>query len=136
MTEAFQFNSQAEAQYVFSQMSRSDLRPMQPPVQWVMGVLYVGLKWLGNKADHTLSTSSAQVKNEQNYLYSPIHLCGMHRSFTVTFNNMEFFNGTTPRTVNLAKSCTLTSTLLRFKLCNPPAPYISDHTLQSNYNFT
>jgi hypothetical protein len=63
----------------------------------------VRLKWLGNEADCTLSSSSVQ----QNYLYSPINLCGMHRTFT--FNNMKLFNGTTPSIVDLVKSCTITS---------------------------
>jgi len=114
---------------VFSYMTRPDLRPMQPPVQWVLGVLSVGLKQLGNEDDHTLSSSSAQ----QNYLYSPIHLWAMHRTFT--FNNMEFFNGTTPSIVDLVKTCTITSTLLKFKMHNPAALYSSNHTLQSNCNF-
>jgi len=49
---------------------RTALGPTQPPVQWESGAPSMGVKWLGHKADHSLS-SSAKVKNVWNYSSIP-----------------------------------------------------------------
>jgi len=47
------------------------LGPTQPPIQWVAGALFLGVKWLGYEADHS-PPSSAEVKEwEEVYLHSP-----------------------------------------------------------------
>jgi len=43
-------------------MSRLALGPTHPPVQRVPGILFLGVKWLGSEADHSLPPS-AKVKN-------------------------------------------------------------------------
>jgi hypothetical protein len=42
-------------------MSRTALGPTQSPIQWVLGVLSLGVKQQGHEADHS-SPSSAEVK--------------------------------------------------------------------------
>jgi hypothetical protein len=44
--------------------------PTQPPVQWVPGVLSLGVRWVGREADHSLP-SSAEVKNAWSYTSPP-----------------------------------------------------------------
>jgi len=46
----------------FVTSSRSAVGPTQPPVQWALGALYLGVKWPGCELDHSPS-SSAKVKN-------------------------------------------------------------------------
>jgi hypothetical protein len=50
--------------------SRKAVGPTQPPIQWVSGALYVGLKRLGRKADNSLA-SSADVTNTSTYTSTP-----------------------------------------------------------------
>jgi len=47
--------------------SRTALEPTQPPMQWILGALPLGLKWPGHEADHS-PPSSAEAKL---YLHSP-----------------------------------------------------------------
>jgi hypothetical protein len=47
--------------FLFTTASRTALGPTQPPIQWVPGVLSLGVKRLGREADHSLP-SSAEVK--------------------------------------------------------------------------
>jgi hypothetical protein len=47
--------------YVFTTASRTALGFTQPPIQWVLGALSLGVKRPGNEADHSLP-SSAEVK--------------------------------------------------------------------------
>jgi hypothetical protein len=48
--------------FLFATASRTALRPTQPPIQWVLPVtLFLGVKWPGREADHSLP-SSAEVK--------------------------------------------------------------------------
>jgi hypothetical protein len=49
---------------------RPALGPTQPPIQWVPGVLFPGIKWPGREADHSPS-SSAEVKNVWSYTTTP-----------------------------------------------------------------
>jgi hypothetical protein len=35
------------------ELDGQDSRPTQPPIQWVLGALSPGVKWLGHKADPT-----------------------------------------------------------------------------------
>jgi len=52
-------------------MSRLALRPTQPPIQWVLGALSLGVKQSGLEADHS-PPSSAKVKEcVEIYLHSP-----------------------------------------------------------------
>jgi hypothetical protein len=46
---------------LFTTMSRMALGPTQPPIQWVLGALSLGVKWQGHKADCS-PPSSAEVK--------------------------------------------------------------------------
>jgi hypothetical protein len=58
-------------------MSTPALGPTQPPIQWVGGVLSVGVKRPGREASHS-PPSSAEVKERvELYLHSPIRLQGV-----------------------------------------------------------
>jgi hypothetical protein len=48
--------------FLFSTASRPALGPTQPPIQWVPGVISLGVKQPGHEADY-LAPSSAEVKN-------------------------------------------------------------------------
>jgi hypothetical protein len=56
-----------QSQYIhtfhFSTSSRSALGPTQPPMQWVPGAPYPGVKWPARKAHHSPPTS-VEVKND------------------------------------------------------------------------
>jgi hypothetical protein len=57
------FNSQQGQEiFLFSVVSRPTLGPIQPPIQWVPGVLSLGVKWQGCEADHS-PPCSVEVKN-------------------------------------------------------------------------
>jgi hypothetical protein len=47
--------------FLFNTVSRTALGPTQPPVQWVLGVLSLGVKQAEREADHS-PPSSAKVK--------------------------------------------------------------------------
>jgi len=46
---------------LFTTVSRMDLGPTQPPIQWVPGALSLEIKRSGHEADHS-PPSSAEVK--------------------------------------------------------------------------
>jgi hypothetical protein len=47
------------------------LEPAQPPIQWVLGAVSLGVKWSGCEADHS-PPSSAEVKEKvELYLHYP-----------------------------------------------------------------
>jgi hypothetical protein len=48
--------------FLHSTVSRLALGPTQPPIQWVLGVLSQGIKWLGREADHS-PPFHAKIKN-------------------------------------------------------------------------
>jgi hypothetical protein len=56
--------------FLFTTTSRTVLGPTQPPIQWVPGVLSLGVKWRWREADHCPS-SSAEVKNDWSYTCTP-----------------------------------------------------------------
>jgi hypothetical protein len=56
--------------FIFTTASRMALGPTQPPVQWVLGALSLGVKRPGREADHSLP-SSAEVKNAWSYTSTP-----------------------------------------------------------------
>jgi hypothetical protein len=63
--------------FLFTTASRTALGPAQPPIQWVLGVLSLGVKRPGREADHS-PLSSAEVKEcVELYLHSPIRLHGV-----------------------------------------------------------
>jgi hypothetical protein len=53
--------------FLLATASRTALGPIHPPIQWVTGALFLGVKRPGREADHSLP-SSAEVK-ECMYLY-------------------------------------------------------------------
>jgi hypothetical protein len=63
--------------FLFTTASRPALGPTQPPIQWVSGALYLGVKLSGREADHS-TPSNAKVKNAWSYTsISPIRLHGV-----------------------------------------------------------
>jgi hypothetical protein len=56
--------------FLFTIVSRTALEPTQPPIQWVWGVLSLGIKRPGREADH-LPLSSVEVKNVWGYTSAP-----------------------------------------------------------------
>jgi hypothetical protein len=56
--------------FLFSKSSIPALRPTQPPIQWVPGVLSLGVKRPGREADHSPPTS-AEVKKMWLYTSTP-----------------------------------------------------------------
>jgi hypothetical protein len=56
--------------FLFTTTSRMALGPTQPPIQWVPGVLSLGVMQLGHEANHS-PPSSAKVKNVWSYTSTP-----------------------------------------------------------------
>jgi hypothetical protein len=56
--------------FLFTTASRTSPGPTQPPIQWVLGVLSLGVKRPGREADHS-PPSSAEVNNACNYTSTP-----------------------------------------------------------------
>jgi hypothetical protein len=56
--------------FLFTTASGTVLGPTQPPIQWVPGVLSLGVKRPGPEADHS-PPSSAEVKNKWSYTSTP-----------------------------------------------------------------
>jgi hypothetical protein len=55
---------------LFTTVFRKALRPTQPPIQWLPGVLSLGVKPPGREADHS-PPSSAVVKNAWSHTSTP-----------------------------------------------------------------
>jgi hypothetical protein len=51
-------------------MSKTALRPTQPPIKWVAGTVPLGVNQPRREADHSLP-SNAEVKDEYSYISSP-----------------------------------------------------------------
>jgi hypothetical protein len=56
--------------FLFATASRTVLEPTQPPIQWVLGALSLGVKRPGSEADYS-PPSSAEVKNAWSYTSTP-----------------------------------------------------------------
>jgi hypothetical protein len=54
-------SQQGQEIFLYSTVSRLALRPIQPPIQWVLGALSPGVKQLGHEAAHS-PPCSAKVK--------------------------------------------------------------------------
>jgi hypothetical protein len=66
--------------FLFTTASRTALGPTQPPIQWVLGALSLGVKRSGREADHS-PPFSAEVKNVWSYTSTPpIRLHGVVHS--------------------------------------------------------
>jgi hypothetical protein len=62
MIKVLGFNSQwGLGIFLFTTASRMALGPTQPPIQWVLRALSLGVKQSGHEADHS-QPSSAEVK--------------------------------------------------------------------------
>jgi hypothetical protein len=63
--------------FLFTTSSRTALGPTQPPIQWVLRALSLGLKRRGREADQS-PPSSAEIKEcVQLYRHSPVRLHGV-----------------------------------------------------------
>jgi hypothetical protein len=56
--------------FLFTTASRTVLRPIEPPIQWVPGAFPLGVRRPGRETDHSLP-SSAEVKNAWSYTSTP-----------------------------------------------------------------
>jgi hypothetical protein len=56
--------------FFFIRTCRPALESSQPPIQWVLVALSLGIKRLRHEADH-LPLSSIEVKNEWSYTFTP-----------------------------------------------------------------
>jgi hypothetical protein len=56
--------------FLFITASRQALGPTQPPIQWIPGVLSLGVKRPGHEADHS-PQCNAEVKNACSYIFTP-----------------------------------------------------------------
>jgi hypothetical protein len=76
--------------FLFTTVFWTALGPTQPPIQWVPGTLFLGVKRPGRAADHS-PPSTAEIKNAWSYTSSPPYVfmawCLVkHRdSFTLLF---------------------------------------------------
>jgi hypothetical protein len=72
------FDSQRELGiFLFTTASRPALGPTQPPIQWVPGALFLGVKRPGREADHSPPYSAEIKERVELYLNSPIRLHGV-----------------------------------------------------------
>jgi hypothetical protein len=58
---------------LFTTTSRTDLRPTQPPIQWVPEALSLGVKRPEREADNS-APSSAEVKSAYSYTSTPLYV--------------------------------------------------------------
>jgi hypothetical protein len=58
------------SEFFFDSVSRPALGPIQPPIQWVPGTLYLEVKRPEHESDHS-SPSSTKVKNSWSYTSTP-----------------------------------------------------------------
>jgi hypothetical protein len=56
--------------FLFNNMSRPALGPIQPPTQWVPGTLSLGVKRPGCEADHSPPSSSEMKERVELHLHS------------------------------------------------------------------
>jgi hypothetical protein len=58
-------------------MSGTALGPTQPPIQWVLGALSLGVKQLGPEADHLPPSNAYIIECMELYSTPPIRLHGV-----------------------------------------------------------
>jgi hypothetical protein len=78
--------------FLFTTASRTALGPTQFPIQWILGVLSLGVKRPGRETDHS-PPCSAEVKNAWSYTPTPQYIfmawCLVkHRDFTFTLTSV------------------------------------------------
>jgi hypothetical protein len=75
--------------FLFTTMSRLALWPAQPPIQWILEAVSLGVNWLGHEADHS-PLSSAKVKKAWSYTSTPPYVfiawCLVKHRDNFTFN--------------------------------------------------
>jgi hypothetical protein len=85
--------------FLFTTASRTALGPTQPPIQWVPGILSLGVKRPGREAGYSLP-SSAEVKNAWSYTSSLQYvfmawcLVKQRNNFTLSLTRNTGFGGT------------------------------------------
>jgi hypothetical protein len=57
--------------FIFTTVSRTALKPTQPPIQWVTGALSLGVKRPRHEADHSPPFSAEVKECVELYLHSP-----------------------------------------------------------------
>jgi hypothetical protein len=67
--ERLDFESRKVNNFHFSISSGPTLRSVQPPIQWVLGALYPGVKRQGREADHS---PPAITKIETTYVFMTV----------------------------------------------------------------
>ena len=92
------FNSHQQT-YLSSKTSRKALKPTQPPIQWALEALSLGLKSPGHEADHSLKCIS-KIKNEWRYTSNPpTDLHGMHTGFNFYLYRIQWSCATSVVTI-------------------------------------
>jgi hypothetical protein len=67
----FHFGGGAKLIFLFTTVSRTALGPTQPPIQWVRGALFLGVKRPGREADHSPPSSTEVKECVELYLHFP-----------------------------------------------------------------
>jgi hypothetical protein len=57
--------------FLFTTASRTSLGPTQPPIQWVPGALFLGVKWPGREDNHSPPYSAEVREFVELYIYCP-----------------------------------------------------------------
>jgi hypothetical protein len=63
--------------FFFTTVSRTALGATQPPIQWVPGALFLGVKRPGREADHSPPSSAEVNECAELYFHTPIRLHGV-----------------------------------------------------------
>jgi hypothetical protein len=79
--------------FLLSIVSRPSLGPIQPPSPWVPRALSPGVKRLAHESDHS-TLSTAEVKNGEIYLHSPISLHGAVLNYKIKYRDNFTFTFT------------------------------------------
>jgi hypothetical protein len=83
--------------FLFTTVFRTALRPNQPPIPWVEGAFFPGVKRQGREADHS-PPPSAEIKNAWSYTFTPRYVfmawCLLKLRDIFTFTFMDFYNQT------------------------------------------
>jgi hypothetical protein len=73
---------------ILSRTSRLGLGPLLPPVQWLLGLLFLGLKWSVCEADHT-TPCSVKVKNECRGAFTSTYTVMVCTSISMLYLDIE-----------------------------------------------